>query len=215
MAKCMNPAFSSETRGRVGGIVYNTWRGARTVKVKTAPAQPRTARQLVIRAFCTTIARRWAILTAPQREGWTTYANAHPGSDWTGSPKRATGLNWFVQLSVRLLDMAKAVVDTAPITVAPPNVIALVCTGGSGQISCAFTPAGGTTTTIDLWTHGPRSAGVISTIVKAKHRLYAPGETSPAVIPTLPAGLYTVYARNVDEVTGLASQWVSATATVT
>jgi hypothetical protein len=207
--------MSSEARGRVGGLVYNTWRGARTVKVKTAPAQPRSARQLVIRAFCTTIARRWKILTAPQREGWTTYATAHPATDWTGSPKRATGINWFVALSVRLLDQAKTVVDTAPITDAPANVAALVCTGASGQISCAFTPAGGTATTIDLWTHGPRSAGVVSTIVKAKHRIYGPAETSPLVIPTLPAGLYTVYARMIDEVTGLASQWVSATATVT
>jgi hypothetical protein len=168
-----------------------------------------------MRAFCTTIARRWAILTAPQREGWIAYATAHPDTDWTGSPKRATGLNWFVRCSTRLLDMAKAVVDTAPVVAAPANVAALVATGGSGQISCAFTPAGGTDTTIDLWTHGPKSAGVISSIIKAKHRIYGPGETSPLVIPTLPAGLYTVYARMVSEVNGLSSAWVSATATVT
>ena len=215
MAKVTNPLMSSEARGRVGGIVYNTWRGARTVKVKTAPAQPRTPRQLLMRAYCTTIARRWAVLTSLQRDGWVAYAAAHPSTDWTNSAKRLTGINWFVKLSTRLLDMAKTVVDTAPITNAPANVAALVCTGGSGQISCAFTVYAGTSTTIDLWTHGPRSAGVTSTLVKARHKLYGPGETTPQVITGLPAGLYTVYARALDEVTGLASQWVNATDTVT
>jgi len=215
MAKLIGPLFSTEARGRVGGLVYNTWRGHATCKVKKAPAQPRTARQLVIRAFCTTIARRWAIITQPQRDGWTAYATAHPDSDWTGTPIRITGLNWFIRLSVRLLDLAKAVVDSAPITVAPANVLALVATGGSGQISCAFTAVAGTDTSIDLWAHGPRSVGISSTLIRAKHRIYGPAETTPLVIPSLPAGLYTVYARNISELTGLASGWVTATATVT
>jgi hypothetical protein len=215
MAKLMNPLMSTEARGRVGGIVYNTWRGIRYGKVKTSPAQPRTARQLVIRAFCVTVVRRWAILTGTQREGWNTYATAHPDTDWTGAPQRITGSNWFVRCSVRLLELAKTIVDTAPVAAAPANVIAFVPTGAAGQISCAWTPTAGTTTSIDLWTHGPHSAGVKSTLVRAKHRIYGPGETSPLVIPTLPAGLYTVYARNISETDGLASAWVSADATVT
>jgi hypothetical protein len=206
---------STEARGRVGAIVYNTWRGIATVKSKIAPAQPRTTRQLAIRAFCTTIARRWAIITGTQRDGWTAYSAAHPDTDWTGNPQRITGLNWFVRCSVRLLDLAKAVVDSAPVVPAPANVALLVCTGGSGQISCAFTAYTGTDTSIDIWTQGPHSVGVVSTIVRAKHKAYGPGETTPLVVTGLPAGFYTVFARSVSEVNGLASAFVSATATVT
>ena len=215
MAKVTAPLHSAEARGRVGGLVYNTWRGIATVKSKRAPAQPRTLRQLAIRAFCTTIARRWAILTGTQRDGWTAYAAAHLDSDWTGNPVRITGLNWFIRCSVRLLDLAKAVIDTAPVAPAPANVSNLVCTGGSGTISCAFTVMAGTDTSIDLWTHGPRSVGQEASLVRAKHRAYGPAETTPLVISGLPAGFYTVFARNILETSGLVSQWVSATATVT
>ena len=215
MAKLVNPLMSTEARGKVGGIIYNTWRGIRYGKTKTAPAQPHSSRQMAIRAFCVTVVRRWRVITAPQREGWNTYATAHTDTDWTGSPQRITGINWFTRCSVRLLDMAKAVVDTAPVADAPANVAALVATGGAGQISCAFTPAGGTDTTIDLWTQGPVSVGRVASIVRAKHRSYGPGETSPLVISSLPAGYYTVFARFVSETNGLASQFVSATATVT
>lgn len=215
MAKVMNPLMSSEARGRVGGLIYNTWRGARTVKVKTSPAQPRSSRQLLIRAFCTTIVRAWALLDAAERASWAAYSVAHTDTDWTGSPQRITGINWFVRCTIRLFDLAKAQQDSAPVVPAPASVGALVATGSAGQISCAFTAMAGTNLSIDLWTHGPRSAGVNSTIVRAKHRIYGPGETTPLVIPSLSPGLYTVYARAISEDTGLASPFVSATATVT
>lgn len=215
MAKVVNPLMSSEARGRVGGLIYNTWRGARTVKIKTAPAQPRTTRQLAIRAFAVTCVRAWAVLSAPNRAGWNTYATEHTDTDWTGSPQRITGLNWFVRCTTRLLDLAKAQVDTAPVAVAPASVAALVATGGAGQISCAFTASAGTDISIDLWTQGPMSAGKIASIARAKHRIYGPGETTPLVIPSLSPGLYTVFARHISETNGLASPFVSATATVT
>lgn len=59
MAKVTLPLMSAEARGKVGGLIYNTWRGNSTVKIKKAPAQPRTARQLLIRAFATTCSRAW------------------------------------------------------------------------------------------------------------------------------------------------------------
>jgi hypothetical protein len=103
----------------------------------------------------------------------------------------------------------------APVIVAPANVTALVATGGAGQISCAFTPYGGTATQIDIWLQGPKSAGAIGSIVKAKHKGYGAGETSPLVITGLTAGLYAVFARGVNETNGLASLFVETTATVT
>jgi len=215
MAKVTMPLMSAEARGKVGGIVYNTWRGKSTVKVKKAPAQPRTPRQLLIRAFATTCARAWAGLTQVVRDGWTAYANSHPDTDWTNSPKRLTGLNFYLRCATRCLDMLLSAPAAAPVIPAPANVTALVATGGAGQISCAFTAYGGTATQIDVWTHGPKSAGAIASLVKAKHRAYGPGETTPLVITGLPAGLYAVFARGINEANGLASLFVETTATVT
>ena len=215
MAKVTNPLFSSEARGKVGGIIFNTWRGFSTVKVKKSPAQPRTARQMLIRAFCVTCSRVWATISQVNRDGWTAYATAHPDVDWTNTPKRLTGINFYTRCGVRLLDLAKSVPSTCPVVAAPAAVEALVATGAAGQISCAFTASAGTDISIDLWTQGPKSAGVLGSIVRAKHKIYGPGETTPLVIPTLTPGLYQVYARHISEVNGLASPFVTTTATVT
>jgi hypothetical protein len=215
MAKVTNPLMSSQARGKVGGMVFNNWRGFATVKVNKSPSQPRTSRQLAIRAFCTTLTRAWSALTAGNREGWTNYANAHPLLDWTNTPRRTTGINMFVAMNIRRLDMGSAQVDTAPTIAAPASVAGLVPTGGSGQISVAHTSPGGTATQIDIWTHGPHSAGQVGNIVRAKHRSYAAAETTPTVISGLSPGLYTVFARHINEADGQASPFTSADATVT
>jgi hypothetical protein len=215
MAKVTAPLFSAEARGRVGGIVYNTWRGLATVKIKKAPAQPRTARQLIVRAYAKQLAQAWAVVSDVNRALWNAYAAAHPTTDGMGAPIRQTGLNWWLGLGSRLLDMAKSLVQTPPVTGAPEAVIAFVPTGGSGTISCAFTAHGGTTTSIELYLWGPHSAGIIPSLIRAKFKSRGPAETTPLVISSLGAGLYTVWARNVSETDGQASGWVSSNATVT
>lgn len=215
MAKVVAPLQSAEARGRIGGLIYNTWRGMATVKMAKSPAQPRTVRQLLIRGLFTTYAQNWAGLTAPQRLAWNTYAQDHPLTDWTGQPKRITGMDWYIALNVRLLDMGKAAISSPPITLHPSVVVALVLTPAAGQISVAFTAVGGTDTTIDLWLQGPYSKGRIPKIERAAHKSYSAGETSPVVVSALVPGHYTVYARMISETSGLASQFVYATCDVT
>jgi hypothetical protein len=215
MAKVTAPLFSAEARGRVGGIVFNTWRGLSTVKVKRAPAQPRTARQLIVRAYLKQLAQAWAAVSDTNRALWNAYAVAHPSTDGMGAPVRKTGLDWYVGLGCRLLDQAKSIVATPPITGPPPAVIAMVITPGAGSMSIAFTAAAGTTTSIEAYLWGPHSAGIIPNQRKARFKSRGPAETTPLVITTLGAGLYSVWCRNVDEVTGQASGWVSANTTVT
>jgi hypothetical protein len=215
MAKVTAPLFSAEARGRVGGIIYNTWRGLATVKIKKAPAQPRTARQLIVRAYLRQLAQAWAAVTETNRGLWNTYALTHQTTDGMGNPVRHTGLNWWLALGCRLLDQGKALVQTPPVTAPPPAVIAMVITPSAGSMSIAFTAAGGTTTSIEAYLWGPHSAGIIPSIVRAKFKARGPGETTPLVISSLGAGLYSVWCRNVDEVTGQVSGWVSANTTVT
>jgi len=215
MAKVIGPLNSTEARGAVGALIYNTWRGIATVKKFVSPAQPRTERQLAIRAYLTQYVREWAGLTSGQRDGWNDYAADHPYIDWTGQAKRITGANFYCALSVRMEDMGLAPPDTAPVASAPNPVADLAVTGGSGQLSCAWTAYSGTDTTVDIWLYGPHSVGRLGKLTKARHNVYTPGETSPKVISGLTAGYYTIFARSVSETNGLASAWVSDTATVT
>jgi hypothetical protein len=126
-----------------------------------------------------------------------------------------TGADAYTRHSTRLLDQGKAVVDTAPVAVPPVSVAGLVLTPGAGSISIAFTAYGGTATSIDVWIYGPHSAGIIPKITKARHNVYAPGETTPKVVSGLAAGLTTVFIRAVSETDGQSSAFISASATVT
>ena len=215
MAVLHNPLISSEARGKVGGLVYNTWRGRAYAKSKTGPAQPRSERQLNIRAMSTKLIRAWQSIGATLITLWNDYAAAHPDIDWSGNAKRLSGANWYLRCNLRLSDMAKSLIDTPPAVPAPPAVTALVLTPGTGSISCAFDVSGGTSISLDIWDQGPHSPGVQPKIQRAKHKAYAPGETSPYVLSGLAPGLHTLFARHVSETTGLASPWVMASATVT
>ncbi len=215
MAKLIGPLHSTEARGAVGGLIYNTWRGISYAKAFASPAQPRTERQLQIRALTTQLVRSWQGLTDAQRASWTDYAEAHPDIDWTGTAKRITGANWYIRCNLRLLDMGNSAIDSAPTTPAPDAVSDLVATGGENQISITWGPITGTDKTVDIWLHGPHTAGRMGKIQFARHNVYAPAETTPIVITGLEPGAYTVFARVIDETTGLASTWQSDVATVT
>jgi len=199
----------------VSGLVYNSWRGISYAKAAASPCQPRTERQLQIRAWATMFVRGWAALSTVQKSGWTDYANAHPDIDWTGNPKRLTGLNWYLRCNTRLKDMGKTVITSAPTTSAPDAPESIVITPGAGEISVAFDAQAGTDKTIDVWDSGLRSAGATPRIQRASHAAYGPGETSPLVVTGLVPGLHTFWFRIIDEDSGLASPFVSDDATVT
>lgn len=214
MAKVLNPVMSTAARGKVGGLIFNVWRGLNTVKGFKSPTQPRTSRQLAVRAILSSLSRAWATITTLQRDAWATWAAAHTQTDWTGTAVRMTGENAYVKCNALLSDMGKATISDPPDAAAPTSLTGLVLTGGSGQISAAFSARSGTDETVDFWLYGPHSVGQSPTIVKAAHQAYAPGETTPYVISGLATGFYTVWARVVSEIDGQTSPFVQATATV-
>jgi hypothetical protein len=126
-----------------------------------------------------------------------------------------TGADAYTRHATRLLDMSKTVPDSAPTAVAPVSLANIVATPGSGQVSIAFTAYSGTATSIDAWQYGPISAGRTPTIVQARHKVYAPGETTPLVITGLTAGIHAFFLRAVSETDGQASAFLLVTATVT
>jgi hypothetical protein len=213
MAKVIGPLHASEARGKAGGLVYNTWRGFATVKAKHAPAQPRSAKQLAVRAVAIMLVRKWADLT--NQADWNAYATAHPLTDWTNSPKRLSGANWYVMLNLRQFRNMGVTVDTPPVVNAPDPVTDFNAVGGADLITVSWSSPSGANDRIEFWLDGPHTAGRQGSLPRAKFKVIKEGDQTGTTITGLLNGVYTVYARVVSIVDGQVSLYVSHDATVT
>jgi hypothetical protein len=216
MAKVMNPLGSTEARGRIGGLIANTWRGISYLKASSSPAQPRSQRQLQIRAWTAMLVRYWGTtLSATNRGYWNDYAVTHTDIDWTGNAKRLSGLNWFVRCNLRLLDLAKPQID-APPAIAAPNALALFAAAdGADQSILTWTNTADWGDYVDIFIQGPHSKGQQPKIERAKHWAYSQGPAGTYTVTPLGPGHYTFWARVTYQDTGLSSPWVMDSCDVT
>jgi hypothetical protein len=207
MAKVVGPLHASEARGKSGGLVYNSWRGFATVKAKHAPAQPQTAKQLAARAICVTAARAWQLLA--NQAAWNYYASIHTLVDWTNSPKRLSGANWYVMLSTRLARRAIAPVITPPVSAAPDPVTALTAAGDLTNVEIDWDPTPGPTINVEIWIDGPRSPGRLGSLNKARWNMDGVGTVGAANTGPLFQGQYTFYVRAISLEDGQVSPFIS------
>lgn len=214
MVKVLGPLGASEARGRMGGIVYNTWRGMSYAKAQTAPSQPRTKKQLAIRSFGIRLARAWQGLTAAQRLSWNNYASLHLETDGMGSPKRLTGLNWYIRLNSRMLQMGLAIQVSAPAVAAPAGPGNFAAADGVGQSLLSFSTAVAGTS---LWIQvdGPHSPGRKSLLNKSVFSTTVSMLTATYTLTGLNAGVCDIFARCVLASNGLTSPWVTDDALIT
>jgi hypothetical protein len=215
MAKVIGPLHSTEARGVIGGLVFNTWRGIRYVKRMTSPAQPRHSTALWLRSLAIRMVRTWQTLGTTARNDWNDYAAAHPLLDWTGIAKRVTGCNWYVGLNTRLLLMNKTTIGEPPAVVAPLPLIALSATPAAGKITVTWTPTAGTNISAFIFTFGPHSKGMFAHFPRAKYWGIAPGEGGTVDITVSQIGRYTIWLAAADESTGLLSTYQSIIGDVT
>lgn len=207
MAKVVGPLHASEARGKMGGLVYNSWRGFATVKAKHAPAQPQSTKQLLVRAICVVSARAWALLSTQAL--WNAYAQTHTLVDWTNSPKRLTGANWYVMLSTRLLKRAIAVVTTPPIVAAPAALTTLTATDAGDHIEVDWTPLLSATNNVEIWIDCPHTAGRSGSLPRALYNMDGVGTVGAANTGPCPVGRYTIYARVISITDGQVSPFLS------
>lgn len=213
MAKLTQPLGSSEARGKLGGLVYNTWRGISYVKAKATPGNQNTNRRLAVRALTKQCTSRWQSISDAQRSLWNFYASIHPDPDWTGNPRRLSGYNYFVRSNFRLLDLGLSILDNPPVR---PNQFPLAtlsaeASGSSIEVSWTL-PAGAVASEfkVDIWYSPPLSAGVQPKLELTKHKVYVSAEDGSHTTPEISRGSYGVFARTIDESSGLASPWLLA-----
>jgi hypothetical protein len=219
MAKVVNPLMSQSARGKIGSLIFNTWRSFNTVKMFRAPTQPNTAAQLAARARLKAASGAWAGLTSAQRSAWNQYAIDHQRSDWTGAAKRITAQNQFIATYTILSLVAAATITDPPTAGAPaaPTGIALACAGGHGTASTiTWTTPVAATSFMVVYECGPISLGRIprmeqaAILVKPAANTAHPYQLHPAAV----AGRYGYWVEVVDSLTGLKSAPVFAELTV-
>lgn len=215
MAKVVSPLHSTAARGKMAGLIYNSWRGFATVKAFASPTNPQTEAQLLIRALLTQYTQSWKTLTSGQREGWITYAADHLKTDWTGTPMRITGANWYIACNIISELSEGGDINDPPTSNAPGPLLNSTATGGAGDIDLTWFDNSDEATHAEFWIVGPHSAGRNPTIVQAKrvtsNAIAAEAYTISGLVP----GLYTVFLRAVDNTSGLVSGFKLMTATAT
>lgn len=211
MPKVKNPLFSQEARGGIGGLVYNTWRGINTVKTNTSPTGQGTAKRLLAQGRLSTLSKEWGLLTDAARAGWSQYAIDHPVTDWTGAPKRLTGMNWYVKCNLQLKILGAASVATAPVVAAPDPVVGFTLAKTTTNLTATWSTPADADHEIRVFIVGPLSKGITAKYEQAQYLMQFDGtETQPKVILTAPAvGRYTVFVHNMDRDNGLISTLAS------
>ncbi len=93
MAVVTWPLSSGEARGRVGGLIYNTWRGRSYVKAHAHYQTGLSPLQQTNQALAAIATAAWQSFTDQRRSAWADFANRHNTPDWTGNTRRLTGYN--------------------------------------------------------------------------------------------------------------------------
>lgn len=214
MVQVLDPLHSGQARGSYSGLTFMTSSGRHNIRLRVAPAQPRSSRQTNVRAILASISRSWQSITANQRTAWNAYAADHPVTDPFGKQIILSGMNWFVECNHRLTDMGQSTIEDPPTDPAPAILASLVGTPAANAITITWTPTGGTATQAEIFIVGPHSAGRQGRRERAVFKARANGEAGTITISSLSAGVYTFWARAASEATGLVSLEQKMTKTI-
>lgn len=197
--KIKAPLHSMDARGRMGvGFVLSNWRGTSVARVFVVPRNPRSSRQLTIRALMTSASREWTSLTDAFRLGWTVYSTEQSRKNIFGQSITASGFNEYCALFVLASDIGGTPVSEAPITVGPLMVTDGVIEGGAlaGEIDVDWTAGQGGF--VDVWMSKLLPAGRAPKESDYVHNSYTADVTATKTISGLTTGgKYAVRIRQI------------------
>lgn len=213
MAVVTGPLHSSEARGKVGALQYNTYRGRAIVKTNSGPAieDQYTEARVALRVLTHNATSDWQSMTDAQRALWHKYAVEHLDPDWTGQPKRLTGYNWFIRINVRRQLLGSAISSTPPTST-------VLCVCAAPHISVietvvyiAWTAEGEYTvgqTMVEAWITDAHSAGANPTRKAAKRDGVATFPSQLYEFVRAENLWYTAFIRPIN-LSGVAGSWTS------
>jgi hypothetical protein len=213
MAKLKNPLFSMEARGALDGLCYGTWRGISYVKGNTTPSNEDSYARGICQTRLIQVSRRWKTLTDVQRSDWNLFATQHLQPDWTGTPIRLTGFNWFVRCNATADRLFSGHPDDAPVYPFPdpPDLCALSIISGGDSIGLSWGSGSINAEYLEVWMTNPLSTGVTPKLEMAHfHTVLDTTTGQPFELLFLPeSGRYGCWIRSVQDGTGLFTPWLS------
>ncbi len=110
-----------DARGSIGGTVFSRNRGGAYIRARTAPINPNTPRQGLVRADLSNVVALWSdSLSQANRDQWGVYAAAIPRVNRLGETIFWTGFNTFVGNNTMRLQNDLPVVSIGPATLSLP-----------------------------------------------------------------------------------------------
>ncbi len=217
MAKVIGPLHSSEARGSVSSLTYNTWRGISTVKTRSGPTTQYSDAQVYVRGKARLATILWQTRTDAQRDAWSTYANEHADIDWTGNPQRLSGYNWFVRINVRTQILGQGFRTAPPTHAITYSIADLAIANPFTDVKVLWTPfyePPYTDLYVECYMLGPHSAGLnpnLKACDRKGHELEYQGSFTSSLTAL---GWYTAYARPI-HIQGVVGVWARVKSQVT
>lgn len=104
----------SAASGSMGGQTASHNRGGMYLRARAVPTNPGSQFQQDIRTIFSGLTTRWQVITALQREAWTTYAINVPVLNRMGDPIILTGQQMYIRCNSARIQAGLPVVDDGP-----------------------------------------------------------------------------------------------------
>jgi hypothetical protein len=200
MAIVTGPLHSSEARGSVGALVYNTYHGHSYVKARSTPTIEYSDLQITTRALMVDVIAFWRSISALDRGTWSQFSQEHQFAHWTGTDKRLTPWAWFARCNFRLKQLGEPMISTPPYPIADYSLKDLCASWSSPTLNVIWTPAAVAPDPawyLIFWlSHGHKVT--VHPTIKLCHRALAQPEQDGAAALTPESGYFvTLYAQPV------------------
>lgn len=141
MASIRFSAMVDQALGSVGQVTFSKNRYGPVTRARVAPVNPKTSRQLAVRAAFKTASQAWASLGASTQAAWNAFAAAHPMSDRLGNSRILAGNAMFTEVTANRALCGLAAPTLPPATgglfPAAPSAAAAVASTGVITITTA------------------------------------------------------------------------------
>lgn len=116
MAKVIFGNGVSEISGKIAGNVFSRNANGAFIRNRVNPTNPKTGRQISVRASLSTVSSAWRGLTDAQRQAWTDAAPLFPYQDRLGQTKTYTGQQLYCRLNQTIVQVGGTMINTPPLS---------------------------------------------------------------------------------------------------
>ncbi len=206
MAKAELGILLSDLRGKAGNAVFQKTRDGLMVRTRVQGTNPNTPAQQAVRAAFTKATQTFRGFSSTQVGAWTLYGTTiTKHNPVTGKAYNPTGINIFIELSSKFLQVAPAgtIPTTPPTSPFTGDSIAVTATAGTGKVTFTASSANATGVTTELLLQPLKSPNRKPSAKAYKSKGFFPfvaGTLTHDV--TVPVGYYAAGYRFVKTATG-------------